>query len=124
MSAHESSDKTSAGATQTATFGAGCFWGVEAEFRREPGVVLDAAVGYSGGTTQNPRIRTFAPTAPAMPKSCRCNSIRRARPDQRLLEPFWEIHDPTTRNRQGPDVGSQYRSVVFYHSPLERSRPR
>lgn len=119
MSAQTSGDGASAGATQTATFGAGCFWGVEAEFRREPGVV-DAAVGYEGGTTLNPTYKDVCTdrTGHAEVVQVRFDPTRVS--FERLLELFWDLHDPTTRNRQGPDVGSQYRSVVFYHTPEQQ----
>jgi peptide-methionine (S)-S-oxide reductase len=105
---------------EKATFGAGCFWGVEADFREIPGVI-DAAVGYEGGTLENPTYRdvctdrtghaevvevTFDPTRVSY-------SI--------LVDHFWKLHNPTTKNRQGPDVGTQYRSVIFFHSPEQEA---
>lgn len=100
---------------QTATFGAGCFWGVEAAFREIDGVV-DAAVGYSGGNTEDPTYKDVCrgDTAHAEVVQVRFDPARVTY--EQLLELFWSIHNPTTLNRQGPDVGSQYRSAVFTHS--------
>ena len=103
-----------------ATFGAGCFWGVEAAFRQLKGVTA-TAVGYAGGATENPDVsrglhRQNRPTR----KSSKWNTTRRRFPTKTLLDTFWDNHDPTQLNRQGPDVGSQYRSVIFYHTPEQR----
>ncbi len=83
---------------ETAMFGAGCFWGIEAAFRQVPGVT-DAAVGYSGGHTVNPTYKD-------------------------VFDVFWQIHDPTQLNRQGPDFGKQYRSAIFFHSPEQEAAAR
>jgi peptide-methionine (S)-S-oxide reductase len=103
----------------TATFGAGCFWGVEAAFRRVPGVI-DAAVGYMGGTLANPTYQDVCTdrTGHAEVVQVEYDPARVSYED--LLDVFFTIHDPTTLNRQGPDVGTQYRSVIFYHTPQQR----
>lgn len=104
---------------QTATFGAGCFWGVESEFRRLPGVV-DAAVGYSGGTMADPTYKDVCTDRTGHAEVVQVKFDPARVPYEHLVELFFEIHDPTTRNRQGPDVGSQYRSVIFYHTPEQQ----
>lgn len=101
--------------TQLATFGAGCFWGVEARFREMDGV-LDAASGYMGGGGSDPGYEAVCSgtTGHAEVVQLRYNPQQVSYQD--LLARFFEMHNPTTLNRQGPDIGSQYRSVVFFHS--------
>jgi peptide-methionine (S)-S-oxide reductase len=105
---------------EKATFGAGCFWGVEAAYRQINGVV-STAVGYAGGTLENPSYRDVCTdrTGHAEVVEVTYDPARVSYED--LLNVFWENHNPTQLNRQGPDVGTQYRSVIFYHSPEQQA---
>ncbi|MFO7947683.1 MAG: peptide-methionine (S)-S-oxide reductase MsrA [Armatimonadota bacterium] len=100
--------------TQKATFGAGCFWGVESAFRQVPGVV-DATVGFMGGSTQDPTYKEVCTGRTGHAEVVQVEYAPEVVSYEELLEIFWRIHDPTQLNRQGPDVGSQYRSVIFYY---------
>ena len=102
-----------------ATFGAGCFWGVEASFRQLPGV-LDAVSGYSGGTTVRPSYKDVCTGTTGHAEVVEVTYDPARITYERLLDAFWKMHDPTTRDRQGPDVGSQYRSVIFYHDDEQK----
>jgi peptide-methionine (S)-S-oxide reductase len=104
---------------QTAIFAAGCFWGVEADFRDIPGV-LDAEAGYTGGITENPSYREVCTGRTEHAESVRVTFDADTVSYETLLDAFWELHDPTQLNRQGPDVGSQYRSAVFYTDDAQR----
>jgi peptide-methionine (S)-S-oxide reductase len=106
--------------TEKATFGAGCFWGVEATFRAIPGVE-DAAVGYAGGKTENPTYEDVCSHATGHAEVVQLEFDPTVVSYDHLLDVFWSNHNPTTLNRQGPDVGDQYRSVIFYHSPEQKA---
>ena len=97
------------------TFGAGCFWGVEYVFRRVPGVV-DVKVGYSGGHTEHPTYEQVCSHATGHAEVAEVTFDPEQVTFDQLLEVFWAMHDPTQVNRQGPDVGDQYRSAIFTHS--------
>ncbi|MEO7165481.1 MAG: peptide-methionine (S)-S-oxide reductase MsrA [Chthoniobacterales bacterium] len=101
---------------EKATFGAGCFWGVEEMFRNIKGV-SSATSGYAGGATENPSYEDVCRKDTGHAEVVEVEFDPAQVKFEQLLDVFWNNHDPTTRDRQGPDVGSQYRSVVFYHSP-------
>ncbi len=98
-----------------ATFAAGCFWGVEAEFQKVKGI-KSTMVGYTGGDFKNPTYHVVCSGKTGHAEAIQIEYDSDLVSYEQLLEIFWNIHDPTTLNRQGPDVGSQYRSAIFFHS--------
>ena len=110
-------------ATEQATFGAGCFWGVEVAFRQVPGVT-STAVGYMGGQLKSPTYKDVCTdqTGHAEVVEVTYDPARVSYTD--LLKVFWDCHDPTQFNRQGPDYGKQYRTAIFYHTPEQEAAAR
>jgi peptide-methionine (S)-S-oxide reductase len=107
-------------AIETATFGAGCFWGVEWVFRQVPGVI-DVVSGYSGGMVENPTYEQVCTDTTGHAEVVQVTFDPEQVSYEQLLEVFWAMHDPTQVNRQGPDLGNQYRSIVLAHTPEQRA---
>ena len=105
---------------QKALFGAGCFWGIEEYFRKIPGV-KDTKVGYSGGFTKNPTYETVCGGMTEHVEVLQLDFDDNEISYEKLLDYFWMCHDPTTLNRQGPDIGRQYRSAIFYYSDIQKN---
>ena len=109
--------------SEVATFGAGCFWGIEANFQRIPGVIT-AESGYSGGHVANPSYKDVCTDETGHAEVVQVTFDPEKVSYEKLLDAFWQMHDPTQVNRQGPDYGSQYRSAIFFHSPQQEAAAR
>jgi peptide-methionine (S)-S-oxide reductase len=107
--------------TEKATFAAGCFWGIEAALRRIKGVIK-TQVGYTGGDYENPSYRDVCSGKTGHAESVQVEFDPNVVSYEDLLNAFWEMHDPTSKNRQGLDIGKQYRSAIFYHSEEQREK--
>ncbi len=107
--------------TEKATFAAGCFWGIEAAFRKINGVI-NTQVGYTGGDYENPSYEDVCSGRTGHAESVEVEFDPNLVSYEDLLNAFWNMHDPTSKNRQGLDIGSQYRSAIFYHTDEQREK--
>ena len=112
--------KSASGKVETATFAAGCFWGVQDQFDKLPGV-LKTRAGYTGGTLKNPTYEDVCSHTTGHAEAVRVEFDPAVIRYGQLLEAFWTMHNPTEKNRQGPDVGDNYRSAIFYHTPEQKA---
>jgi peptide methionine sulfoxide reductase msrA/msrB len=117
---HEVPEKREVPKTATAAFAAGCFWGSQEDFEHVPGVV-DTTVGYMGGTLENPTYEDVCTDKTGHAETVQIMYDPSKVTYDQLLAVFWKDHDPTTPNRQGPDIGTQYRSVIFYYTPEQKA---
>ncbi len=106
---------------EKATFGAGCFWGVEAAYRKIKGVI-STVVGYMGGNLKNPSYEDVCTDKTGHVEVVQIEFDPLVVSYENLLEVFWNIHDPTQLNKQGPDIGTQYKSVIFYHDEKQKKK--
>jgi peptide-methionine (S)-S-oxide reductase len=121
--ANAHSSRKGEGKMEKATFAAGCFWGVEAAFREIDGVTSTTA-GYTGGHLKNPTYKDVCSGTTGHAEAVQVLYNPSVVSYEKLLDVFWQIHDPTTKNRQGPDVGEQYRSAIFFHTPEQETFSR
>ena len=121
MTETDRSNGADAGRTEKVSFGAGCFWQVEVAFREVEGVV-DTAVGYEGGHVENPTYEQVCTGTTGHAEVCQVTYDPDEVSFDELLQAYWKVHDPTQIDRQGPDVGTQYRSVIFFHTAEQRER--
>lgn len=108
------------GKSEKATFAAGCFWGVEEALRKIKGV-KDTVVGYMGGVVKNPTYKQVCTGATGHKEVCQVEFDPEVISYEELLEHFWKFHDPTQMGRQGPDIGEQYSSIIFYHNDKQKA---
>ena len=113
--------KTEKTKLEKATFGAGCFWGVEEAFRKVKGII-STTVGYMGGSMKNPSYEDVCTDTTGHVEAVQVEYDPNIVSYEKLLDTFWNVHDPTTPNQQGPDVGTQYRSVIFFHTEEQKKK--